>query len=82
MAPRTVRAAVLAATLVGSQAMSIEQVPSGLRLRGGVDLGKIAQSITGVFNKDAKVESSPSAAPAASGDVRLKGGGAVMQMEL
>ena len=79
MAPRTVRAAVLAATLVGSQAMSVEQAPSGLRLRGGVDLGKIAQSITGVFTK---VDSSPTAAPSPSGNVGLKGGGAVMQLEL
>lgn len=76
MAPRTVRAAVLAATLVGSHALSVEQVPSGLRLRGGVDLGKVAQSITSVFTK-----ATPSnAVPATASDVRLKGGGAVMQM--
>mmetsp|Transcript_64628 Transcript_64628/g.94655 ORF Transcript_64628/g.94655 Transcript_64628/m.94655 type:complete len:535 (-) Transcript_64628:67-1671(-) len=49
MAPRSVRVALLAAALAGSHAMSVEQVPAGMRLRGGVDLGKIAQSVTGVF---------------------------------
>ena len=36
--------------LLGSHAMSVGQVPAGMRLRGGgVDLGKIAQSVTGIF---------------------------------
>lgn len=51
MAPRAIRAAALAAAVVGSQAMTVTQVPSGLRLRGGIDIGKIAHNIAGVFNK-------------------------------
>jgi UDP-N-acetylglucosamine pyrophosphorylase len=51
MAPRAIRAAAFAAAVAGSQAMTVTQVPSGLRLRGGIDIGKVAQNIAGVFNK-------------------------------
>lgn len=73
MAPRNVRTAVLAAALASTHAMSVEQVPSGLRLRGGVDLTKFAQTVAGVFNK------APEAPAAAEGQANLglKGGEAV-----
>jgi hypothetical protein len=51
MAPRAIRAAAFAAAVAGSQAMTVTQVPSGLRLRGGIDIGKVAQNVAGIFNK-------------------------------
>ena len=72
MAPRNVRTAVLAAALASTHAMSVEQVPSGLRLRGGVDLTKFAQTVAGVFNK------APEAfAAEGQANLGLKGGEAV-----
>jgi len=80
MAPRSVRVALLAAALAGSHAMSVEQVPAGMRLRGGVDLGKIAQSVTGVFKGVVSGGDKSGADSAGDGKVnlRLKGGGEVL----
>jgi len=70
------RAAALVAAAVGSHAMSVENVPSGLRLRGGVDLGKVAQGISGVL-RGSSVDQSKMSAGAGTPTLGLKGGGEV-----
>ena len=47
------------------------QAPAGLRLRGGIDLGKVAQGITGVFKGSEQKAAEPKSA---TGELRLKGG--------
>jgi hypothetical protein len=69
--PRTVRAIAVAAALAGAHALTIEQAPAGLRLRGGIDLGKVAQGITGVFKGS---EQKAAETKSATGELRLKGG--------
>ena len=55
--------------------MTIEQAPSGLRLRGGIDLGNIASSITGIFSRGAaKPEEAGEAQKSVQAELRLKGG--------
>ena len=71
------RAAALVAAAVGSHAMSVENVPSGLRLRGGVDLGKVAQGISGVL-RGSSVDQSKMSAGAGTPTLGLKGGGEVL----
>ena len=73
--PRSARAVALAAALAGAHAMTIEQAPSGLRLRGGIDLGNIASSITGIFSRGAaKPEEAGEAQKSVQAELRLKGG--------
>jgi len=60
--------------------MSVEQVPAGMRLRGGVDLGKIAQSVTGNFKGVVSGGRKLGTDSAGDGKVtlRFKGGGEVL----
>ena len=76
--PAAAGSAALAAAVVASHAMSVEQVPSGLRLRGGVDIGKVAQSIAGVFKRGAEDGPAGNGTPT----LRTKGGGEVLSPRL
>ena len=50
MARRNVHSAVLAVVLVGTHAMTVEQLQAN-GVRGSVDVGNLLQSFSGILNK-------------------------------